>query len=91
METILYILAKIVAIYLTLASYAMLGRVILQFFVVPEESKLFALLFFISEPIILPFRVLFEKLKIGQGVPIDIPFFAGYISVTFLQIFLPVI
>ena len=91
METILYILAKTVAIYLTVAGYAMLGRVIVQFFVVPEESRLFALLLFITEPVILPFRVILGKLNIGQGVPFDIPFMAAYLALTLVQIFLPVI
>ena len=91
MEVILYILAKAVAIYLSVAAYAMLGRVILQFFVVPEESRLFALCFFISEPCILPFRIIFAKLNIGQGVPIDIPFMVGYISVALIQMIMPAI
>ena len=61
MEAILYVLAKVVAIYLSIATYAIFGRVILQFFVVPEESRLYALLFFISEPFIMPFRIIFAR------------------------------
>ena len=91
METIFFILAKAVAIYLTLASYAMLARVIVQFFVVPEESRLFAILLFLTEPVVVPFRLLFAKLNIAQGVPIDVPFMAAYLALTLAQLVLPVI
>lgn len=91
MEAIFYILAKVVAIYINIAAYSMLGRVILQFFVVPEESRFYALLFFISEPIIMPFRLILAKLNIGQDSPIDIAFMTAYFGVALLQLFLPVI
>ena len=91
MEAIFYILAKVVAIYLSIATYSMLGRVILQFFVVPEESRFFALLFFISEPVVIPFRLIMAKFNIGQNLPIDIPFMAAYFGLAFIRLFLPVI
>lgn len=91
MEILLYILAKSVAIYLSVATYAMLGRVILQFFVNPEESRLYALLFFVTEPVILPFRLLLAKFNIGQNTPLDIPFITACLGISMIQMFLPVI
>lgn len=91
MEAIFYIFAKVVAIYLNIATYSMLGRMLLQFFIEPGESQLYALLFFISEPVILPFRLVMAKLNIGQDLPIDLPFMAASVGVTFIQMLLPVI
>jgi uncharacterized protein YggT (Ycf19 family) len=69
----------------------MLGRVLLQFFVNPEESRLYAFLFFLSEPVILPFRILFAKFNIGQNTPLDMPFLTACLSLSLIQMFLPVI
>ena len=91
MEIIFYILAKSVAIYLNIATYAMLGRVLLQFFVNPGESRLYALLFFVTEPLILPFRLLLAKLNIGQNTPIDMGFITACLGISLIQMFLPVI
>ncbi|MBQ7363222.1 MAG: YggT family protein [Clostridia bacterium] len=91
MEIILYILAKAVAIYLSLASYAMLGRVLLGFFVNPEESRLYALLLLVSEPVVLPFRLVMAKFNIGQNSILDMPFMAAYLGLSLAQLFLPII
>lgn len=91
METVFYILAKVVAILLSVIDFAMLLRVLLQFFVDVTTNKLYAFCVMLTEPIIFPFRLLFAKLHIGEGLPIDIPFFAGYLALTLITLFLPVI
>ena len=91
METIFYILAKTVQLYLSVASYAMLARVVIQFFVSVEESKLYVLLCYISEPVILPFRIVMAKLNIGQNSPVDWSFFVTSILVVLLMNLLPII
>lgn len=91
MEAVFYILAKAVAVYLSVASYAMLGRVLISFFVNPEESTVYALCYFVSEPIVLPFRLVMGALRIGENSIIDMPFMAAYFGLTIIQLFLPVI
>lgn len=90
MEIFLHILASAVSVYLGLASLAMLLRVILQLFVT-NESKIMALCVMVSEPVIIPFRLLLAKLNIGQNTPLDIPFFVAYLAIGILQVFLPAI
>lgn len=90
MEIFLHILASAVSIYLGLASFAMLLRVLLQFFVA-EDNKILLLCFVVSEPFVMPFRFIFAKLNIGQNTPLDIPFFVAYLTINILQILLPVI
>ena len=91
METVLFILAKTVAILLELAYFGMLVRMIIPIFKDPEGSVLYAVAFFITEPIILPVRFLLYKLNIGQNSPFDLSFFASSLLLCILIMMLPVI
>ena len=91
MEIFLYIIAKTIAIFLDVIYFAMLARVILPFFVNPEESGLYALTAILTEPIIIPFRFLLMKLNIGQNSPLDWSFFVAAIALTILESILPAI
>jgi uncharacterized protein YggT (Ycf19 family) len=48
-------------------------------------------LYAITEPIILPFRKLFEKKNWFTGVPIDMAFFFAFIAIMILQTLLEVL
>lgn len=91
MEIVLYILAKIVQIFLSVISFAMLLRVLLQFFVDIQKNKLYAISVALTEPIVVPFRVLFAKLNIAQNTPLDLPFMVAYLAVWLVSAFLPLI
>ena len=91
MIEVLYIFAKTVSLLLEVASLSMLVRMILPFFLEPEESRIYVFVFCISEPFIAPVRMIMFKLNIGQNSPIDWSFFATYFLIMILQMFLPVI
>ncbi|MBR7116675.1 MAG: YggT family protein [Clostridia bacterium] len=91
METVLYIIAKVVEIFLSLMSFAMLMRVLLQFFVDITENKLYSLCVVLTEPIVIPFRLLFAKFNIAENSPLDVPFMVAYLALTGLTMFLPII
>ena len=91
MIDVLFIFAKTVSLLLEAVSLAMLVRMILPFFFEPEESRIYALTFCISEPFIAPVRMIMAKMNIGQNSPIDWSFFATYFILMLLQTFLPVI
>ena len=91
METVLFILAKTVAILLEVAYFGMLVRMIIPIFTDPEGSVLYAISFFITEPVILPVRFLLYKFNIGQNSPIDWSFFASSIFLCVLMMMLPAI
>ena len=90
MESVFYIIAKVVSIGLSVLSVVMFLRVILQFFA-SAENKFVLFCYAITEPFIIPIRVIMEKLDIGQNSPIDIPFFIAYIMISVLQMMLPMI
>ena len=91
LETVMYILAKVVDVYLDLASFAILVRVILPFFTNADESSLYGLSVLVSEPCIIPFRVISDKFGIWQDTPLDMPLMMGVISLSLLSFILPVI
>lgn len=91
MLEVLIIFAKTVSILLEAVSLAMLLRAILPFFLEAEESRIYALVFCISEPFVAPVRLIMARLNIGQDSPIDWSFFAAYFVIMILQMILPVI
>ena len=70
---------------------AMFGRAILSWIDPMSEGPLASILYTITEPIILPFRKLFEKMNWFVGVPIDMAFFCAMISIMVLQALLEAI
>ena len=91
METVFYILAKAVDIYLSVASVAMLIRVIIPFFSDPDSNPIYAITVVLTEPLIIPFRVISDKLGFWQDTPIDIPLLASTVFLMLTSLFLPVI
>ena len=70
---------------------AMFGRAILSWIDPMSEGPLASILYTLTEPIILPFRKLFEKMNWFVGVPIDMAFFCAMISIMVLQALLEAI
>ena len=64
---------------------AMFGRAILSWIDPMGEGPLASFLYSVTEPLILPFRKLFEKKNWFVGVPIDMAFFFAMISIIILQ------
>lgn len=81
----LYVLSTTVHLMLNVVMIAMAARAILSWFVNPEESKLFALAYMISEPIIMPMRLLFYKLNVFQSTPLDMSFMITYLLLWFID------
>ena len=91
--TVLYFLAKLISIALTVVSYAMMVRAILPFILGGnvEDSRIYLFVSVITEPFIAPVRLLLVKLNILQDTPIDMAFMLTYFILIFLQMMLPVI
>ncbi len=91
MEEILYFAAKCVEIFLSVVSFAMVIRMLLPIFVNPEDSRVYAIAFGITEPFVIPVRAIMVKFNIAQGTPFDWSFTVTYLLIWLLQMFLPVI
>lgn len=89
MEIVIYILQQTVTVFLSVLQLAMLIRAILSWF--PMENFLVDLIYTVTEPILYPFRLLFERLNLFQDFPIDMSFLAAYLSITLVLMLLPVL
>ena len=88
MEEALYVISTIVQVVLSALQLAMLLRAILSWFPM-EPNKFTNFLFAITEPVIYPFRALFNRLNWFQNFPIDVAFSAAYITLFIIGILLP--
>ena len=70
---------------------AMLGRAILSWIDPMGDGPLASFLYAVTEPVIFPFRKLFEKKNWFMDVPIDMAFFFAMISIMILQTLLEVL
>ena len=70
---------------------AMFGRAILSWIDPMSEGPLASFLYTVTEPLIFPFRKLFEKKNWFVCVPIDMAFFFAMISIMLLQTLLEVL
>ena len=61
-------------------STLMLVRAILSWIPPARNSKINEIICMLTEPFIMPFRLLFDKLGIGQGFFIDLSFMASIIT-----------
>lgn len=87
MHLVLALLQNTVCVVLSVLQLAMLVRAIMSWF--PTESNRFEnFLYVITEPLIMPIRLLFEKLNWFQGLPVDISFFVTYLLLSLLILFL---
>ena len=91
METIFYIIAKCIRILLDVVSLSMMLRAIMPIFADVEESGFYAFTVAITEPFVAPVRLVMARLNIGQDTPIDMAFFATYLILWIVELFLPVI
>lgn len=91
METLLFIIAKTVSIWLDTVSLAMIIRMLLPIFFDAENSTVYKLSYCISEPFILPVRWIMVKFNFLQDSPIDLSFSISYLILLLLRYMLPAI
>lgn len=75
---------------LTVFWLALFLRAILSWFDPTGEGTFSSLLYVITEPLIHPIRVLFEKLDWFQETPVDVPFFVLVILIAVLRALLTI-
>ncbi len=66
----------------------MFVRAILSFLPIDTGGALGSFVFATTEPAIFPIRRIFDRFGIGDGLPIDIPFFVTFMILSFLSVIL---
>lgn len=87
LDILIEVARNTVYILVSVLQTAMFIRAIMSWFPL-GEGKFSAFLYAITEPVIYPIRLLFDKMNWGSGLPIDIPFFVTFLLLSFLTMFL---
>ncbi len=87
MEIIFALTVLTIRFILSAVMLAMLARAVLSFFPI-EEGAIHTFLALVTEPFILPIRILFDKMGFDVGIPLDIPFFVTSLILGILSMFL---
>ncbi len=84
MPTVFTVVTDIVVLLLLGVQIAMMIRAILSWFPL-DSNKFVDFLYAITEPFIVPIRLLFEKLGWFQNLPIDVSFMVSYLLLSVLS------
>jgi uncharacterized protein YggT (Ycf19 family) len=88
---VFYFLINLIRHALTVLEIAMLVRAVLSWVAIGSDgspSRLYGFFALITEPIVLPFRKIFDHFGWGADVPIDLPFMAAYMTIILVSLFL---
>lgn len=89
----LYIFAQTVRLFLTVVYFAMFARAILSWFDMGEGGLIGVLSAFatmLTEPLIMPVRLLLSRFSFVERCPFDLSFMATFFLLVIVQAFLPV-
>ena len=91
----IYIIRELVYIFISVLQFAMLARAVLSWIPFSGDGKLgdfldkFAsFLYFLTEPVIIPFRKLFDRFDSLRTFPIDISFFVAFLVINTITLFI---
>lgn len=84
MPTVFTVVTDVVVLLLLGIQIAMMLRAILSWFPL-DSNKFVDFLYTITEPFIVPIRLLFEKLGWFQNLPIDVSFMVSYLLLSVLS------
>ena len=91
MEILLYFLIRTATLLLWVLDLGLFMRAILSWIVMMTDgagSRLYGFLMLITEPIVWPFRKIFDFFGWGQDMPIDLPFMAAYLAIVLVSFLL---
>lgn len=83
MEYVIYILRVTAVILLDAVMLAMFLRAVCSWFM--AEGRLIDFLYMITEPFILPVRMLLDRFGLFQNLPVDLSFFITYLLLSVIS------
>ncbi len=85
MTGLTYVLISIVRIFLTAIEALMLIRAILSWLPVDEDSPIGYFVYMMTEPLVMPVRIVLERFDSIRSLPIDISFFVAFLLLSAIQ------
>ncbi|HOA84544.1 MAG TPA: YggT family protein [Bacillota bacterium] len=85
MPGICYVIITIVKIFIYVLQLAMLLRAVMSWIPDMQENKFSDFLYTVTEPVVIPVRMLFEKMNWFQNMPLDVSFIVAYLLLAILS------
>jgi len=82
---ICYVIITIVKIFIYVLQLAMLLRAVMSWIPDMQENKFSDFLYTVTEPVVIPVRMLFEKMNWFQNMPLDVSFIVAYLLLAILS------
>ena len=79
MHLIFYILAKVVFVLISALKLFLFVRMIISWITPLESNALVSFVFFVTEPVLKPVRLIIDKIPALRDLPIDLSFLITYL------------
>lgn len=89
MTAFIYVVTKLVSVFLGAEQLLMMFRAVLSWLPVDEDSDISNFLFAMTEPVIYPVRMLLDRFEGLDEFPIDLSFIISFILLSLVQMLLP--
>ena len=89
MTAFIYVVTKLVSVFLGAEQLLMMFRAVFSWLPVDEDSDISNFLFAMTEPVIYPVRMLLDRFEGLDEFPIDLSFIISFMLLSLVQILLP--
>lgn len=91
MKTAVFLIMIVARMMVYSLTVLMLVRAVMSWIAFDEDNKLSNFVYNVTEPVIYPFRVVFDRFQLAQGVPLDIPYFTASMTLLLIDLVLELI
>ncbi len=88
MFQIVYVITATLSLLLSAIQILMMIRAVTSWLPIDEDSAFVRFVYFTTEPVITPVRLLLSRFGLFEGFPIDMSFFITFILLSLLSMFL---
>ena len=88
---IVYVIIRIVYYLIVVMQVVMFARAIMSWLMPEEDNALVRFITIVTDPIIIPVRMILEKFEFVRSMPIDISFMVAFILLVIIQNILPAV
>ncbi|HHX54351.1 MAG TPA: YggT family protein [Clostridiales bacterium] len=85
---VIYIIKKTVYYLIRVILIMMFARALSSWLTTDEDSKLNSFLYAVTEPFVIPVRMLVDKIEALRNLPMDISFMLAFMILGFVQVLL---
>ena len=89
MTAFIYVVTRLVSVFLGAEQLLMMFRAVLSWLPVDEDSDISNFLFAMTEPVIYPVRMLLDRFEGLDEFPIDLSFIISFMLLSLVQMLLP--